>query len=162
MEGRGTQTTGLVRAGEFIAQRWKELGLKVDSFDGQPFQNFSIPGPLRITEPTNNTLSWIGTMESQSRLSWERTSLLSRLGPMVPSTVISYSWDTVSLPKVKCSTTTTRGSTSKERLSSWYAKNLSNRIQRVVCGDRPFGLFVLLVQVSQCRSERCCGHHRRE
>lgn len=60
MEGRGTQTTGLVRAGEFIAQRWKELGLKVDSFDGQPFQNFSIPGPLRITEPSNNTLSWIG------------------------------------------------------------------------------------------------------
>ncbi len=56
MGGRGVDTEGLKRAGEFIANRWKELGFQVDAFDGTPFQDFTLPGPMRVGTAEKNKL----------------------------------------------------------------------------------------------------------
>ncbi len=56
MGGRGVDTEGLKRAGEFIANRWKELGFQVDAFDGTPYQDFTLPGPMRVGATEKNKL----------------------------------------------------------------------------------------------------------
>ncbi len=55
-EGRGVGTDGLVRAANFIADRWKSLGLVTEWFDGSPLQPFSIPGSMIVGPAENNRL----------------------------------------------------------------------------------------------------------
>ena len=45
LAGRDVGTDGIAKAGEFIAKRFKDLGLETDKFDGGPYQEFAIPGP---------------------------------------------------------------------------------------------------------------------
>ena len=59
LQGRSAETPGLKMAADFIANRWKDLGLKTDLFDGQPFQGFTLPGGAQFADPNNNTLSII-------------------------------------------------------------------------------------------------------
>jgi hypothetical protein len=42
LEGRGLGTPGIRRAGDFIADQFREIGLTTDVFDGQPHQRFEI------------------------------------------------------------------------------------------------------------------------
>lgn len=42
LRGRSAETPGLKLASDFIAQRFKELGLETDLFDGSPFQFFEV------------------------------------------------------------------------------------------------------------------------
>ncbi|MDZ4849104.1 MAG: M28 family peptidase [Pirellulaceae bacterium] len=58
MRGRGPGTGGLDRAADFIAQRWKDLSLNTELFDGSPFQNFTIPGSIEASKPDKNRLRW--------------------------------------------------------------------------------------------------------
>lgn len=44
MKGRSAETPGLKLAGDYIAQRFKDLGLETDLFDGSPFQYFELNG----------------------------------------------------------------------------------------------------------------------
>jgi hypothetical protein len=60
LEGRNTGSEGIARAGEFIAQRFAELGLNTQLFDGTPFQEFTIPGPPGLGAPERNTLQFTG------------------------------------------------------------------------------------------------------
>ena len=68
MQGRGVQTEGLKRAGDFIATRWQDLGFKVDSFDGKPFQDFGINGPMEVGDPNKNLLELEGPNGEQISL----------------------------------------------------------------------------------------------
>ncbi|MEI6326280.1 MAG: hypothetical protein WCO91_12575, partial [Gemmataceae bacterium] len=43
-EGRGPLTNGLQRAGDYIAERFKEIGLKPLAKDGTYFQPFTVGG----------------------------------------------------------------------------------------------------------------------
>lgn len=42
LEGRGVGTQGLNLAADYIAQQFREIGLKTELFDGQPFQKFKM------------------------------------------------------------------------------------------------------------------------
>lgn len=57
LQGRAAETPGLKMAAEFIANRWQELGLKTDIFNGKPFQEFTLPGGFLLAEPTGNKLT---------------------------------------------------------------------------------------------------------
>jgi hypothetical protein len=54
MRGRSADTPGLKKASEFLAQRFKELGLETDLFDGQPFQVFELDGPTEAIPESNH------------------------------------------------------------------------------------------------------------
>ncbi len=54
LAGRGVGSEGIAKAAEFIAQRFQQLGLKTDAFNGAPYQRFSIPGPTTIGPPESN------------------------------------------------------------------------------------------------------------
>ncbi len=56
LQGRSAETPGLRMGAEFIANRWQELGLKTDLFDGKPFQEFPLPGMTQVAEPNSNHL----------------------------------------------------------------------------------------------------------
>ncbi len=60
LEGRGTSTQGINVAADFIANRWSELGLRTDFFDGKPFQAFNIRGPKIAGDAAKNRLEFIG------------------------------------------------------------------------------------------------------
>ncbi len=55
-EGRGVGTQGILQAGEYIAERYKELGFKTDLFDQTPFQNFNIAGENKAGPVDHNRL----------------------------------------------------------------------------------------------------------
>jgi len=57
LQGRSADTPGLKMAADFIANRWQDLGLKTDLFDGKPFQEFSLPGGALFADPITNRLS---------------------------------------------------------------------------------------------------------
>ena len=57
LQGRSADTPGLKMAADYIANRWQDLGLKTDLFDGKPFQEFSLPGGALFVDPITNRLS---------------------------------------------------------------------------------------------------------
>ncbi len=57
LQGRAAETPGLKLAANFIAQRWQELGLKTELFDGKPFQEFYLPGGTLFASPEYNKLT---------------------------------------------------------------------------------------------------------
>ena len=60
LAGRDVGTDGIAKAGEFIANRFKELGLETDKFEGGPYQEFAIPGPAALGEADKNVLAFTG------------------------------------------------------------------------------------------------------
>ena len=54
-EGRGLQTKGLVKAGEYIADQFKAAGLKPGVGDSY-FQPFDVPGPNKLDTPVSLVL----------------------------------------------------------------------------------------------------------
>lgn len=60
LKGRDVGSEGIAEAGEYIAARFDDLGLQTDSFDGTPYQEFSIPGPAGLGDPARNTLAFEG------------------------------------------------------------------------------------------------------
>jgi hypothetical protein len=64
-EGRGVETAGIVKAGEYIAGKFKEFGLKPANKDSY-FQPFSIRGTAKLDGP--NTASLIGADGKPSEL----------------------------------------------------------------------------------------------
>ncbi len=60
LAGRDVGSPGIELAGQFIAERFRQLGLKTDSFSGNPFQEFTIPGPPKLGETERNRLSFSG------------------------------------------------------------------------------------------------------
>lgn len=56
LAGRGIGTDGIAKAGDFIAQRYQELGLQTDAFGGTPFQNFDVPMEGKLGAAERNRL----------------------------------------------------------------------------------------------------------
>ncbi len=61
-EGRGVGTKGLDQAADFIANEFRQLGLKADVVDGGPFQKFSMTTGATLGE--NNRLVLVGPSKS--------------------------------------------------------------------------------------------------
>jgi hypothetical protein len=59
-EGRDTGSEGIARAGAFIVDRFNALGLDTKVFDGQAYQEFSIPGPAKLGDAASNVLLFSG------------------------------------------------------------------------------------------------------
>lgn len=57
-EGRDAGSEGIQRAAVYIAKRFDDLGLKTDSFNGTPFQDFAMPGDDQMGE--GNDLQFAG------------------------------------------------------------------------------------------------------
>lgn len=80
-EGRGIGTQGLVDAGQMIATRFRELGLKTELFAGQPYQDFTIPDGYQATVPSNpdqpakNRLHFSGELSIDPKLNADWTPL---------------------------------------------------------------------------------------
>jgi hypothetical protein len=55
-EGRGVGTNGIWQAGEFIAQRYQQLGFQTELFEKTPYQNFNIAGENTVGSPEHNRL----------------------------------------------------------------------------------------------------------
>ncbi len=55
-EGRGVETEGINKAADYIAARFKELGLKPAMPEGSYFQPFTIPGPAKLGAPNRLVL----------------------------------------------------------------------------------------------------------
>ena len=60
LEGRGVDTEGIHKAAEYIADQFRQLGLKTEVFDGQPFQRFKITTSSKLGSPDKNTLTLQG------------------------------------------------------------------------------------------------------
>ena len=60
LEGRGLGTKGIDKAADFIAGRFRELGLKTEIFDGKPFQEFTVPTGAKLGETNKVTLAGPG------------------------------------------------------------------------------------------------------
>ena len=59
-EGRGVETTGINMAAEYIAARFKVLGLKPALADGSYFQPFTVSGTSKLGSP--NSLVFTGPL----------------------------------------------------------------------------------------------------
>jgi len=66
LSGRGVGTEGIDQAAQFIANRFRELGLKVDTFGGSPFQEFNIRGATKIGTRERNFLTIENATDPQS------------------------------------------------------------------------------------------------
>ena len=60
LKGREAGSEGITAAGEYIATRFRDLGIQTDSFDGTPFQKFGLPGAQSLGAPENNRLTFSG------------------------------------------------------------------------------------------------------
>jgi len=60
LEGRGLGTHGLELAGDYIARQFKEMGLKTDLYDGQPFERLSLSLGSEIGPEKQNRLEFVG------------------------------------------------------------------------------------------------------
>src|SRR3954449_2431400 len=59
LEGRGVGTSGLDQAADYIADQFKQLGLRTDLFHGTPFQEFEIPLPAEMGPAEHNQLALV-------------------------------------------------------------------------------------------------------
>src|SRR5438445_2185323 len=57
LEGRGVGTSGLDKAADYIADQFKQIGLRTDLFHGTPFQEFEIPLSPEMGPAEHNRLA---------------------------------------------------------------------------------------------------------
>ncbi|MDA7978278.1 MAG: M28 family peptidase [Pirellulales bacterium] len=74
-EGRGPGTAGIDLAAEYIAKRFGDLGLKIDSYDDTPFQHFELPAGATVGETNHAVISGPGDASIELVLSESFTPL---------------------------------------------------------------------------------------
>ena len=60
LEGRGLGSHGLDLAADYLAGQFRQIGLKTDLYNGQPFQRFTLPIGTKIGPAERNTLELVG------------------------------------------------------------------------------------------------------
>jgi acetylornithine deacetylase/succinyl-diaminopimelate desuccinylase-like protein len=60
LEGRGVGTKGLDAAAEYLANQFKQLGLKTEIYEGSPYQSFEVTATTELGDKANNTLTLVG------------------------------------------------------------------------------------------------------
>ncbi len=69
-EGRGVQTEGIKKAGDYIAKQFRDAGLKPITKDGSYFQPFEIEGPPKLGTP--NSLKFTGPKDLELDLKYAK------------------------------------------------------------------------------------------
>jgi hypothetical protein len=65
LEGRGIGTKGIDRAADYIAEQFREIGLKTGLFEGTPFQTFKMATGSHLGEP--NTVTLVGPADKNGQ-----------------------------------------------------------------------------------------------
>ncbi len=60
LDGRGPGTAGIDKAAEYLSQQFSSMGLKIDHFNGQPYQPFEINSHTELGPAEQNQLVLIG------------------------------------------------------------------------------------------------------
>lgn len=85
LEGRGIDTAGINKAADYIADQFRQLGLKTDLYDGKPFQWFNITTSAKLGPAEKNVLSFRGPeihrhlQNEPEKLVWDRAVIDLRL-----------------------------------------------------------------------------------
>ncbi|MCE9557247.1 MAG: M20/M25/M40 family metallo-hydrolase [Planctomycetes bacterium] len=66
LEGRGVDTKGINQAAEYIADQFRQLGLKTELYQGQPFQSFTITTSSKLGPADHNVLTLHGPKEGSN------------------------------------------------------------------------------------------------
>lgn len=66
LEGRGVDTAGINKAAEYIADQFRQLGLKTDLYNGQPFQRFTITTSSKLGPAQLNVLTLHGPRDDSN------------------------------------------------------------------------------------------------
>src|SRR5205814_1993433 len=66
LEGRGLTTKGINKAADFIAKRFREIGLKTEIFDKSPFQPFEVVTSTKLVR--ENTAALVGPGDKRTEL----------------------------------------------------------------------------------------------
>lgn len=75
LEGRGLETKGIEKAADYVANAFKEAGLKPAMPDGSYFQPFTVPMSAQLGKPTSLTVTGPGGKEIEPRLGAEYTPM---------------------------------------------------------------------------------------
>lgn len=80
LEGRGVGTKGLELAAEYLHEQFRQIGLKTDLIDGQPFQSFEIATGARLGQ--ENSLTFMGPPDASGRPQRIELKLSTDFNPM--------------------------------------------------------------------------------
>ena len=64
-EGRGVGTEGIEEAAKFLADQFRDLGLKTDLYESGPFQNFTTRTGVSRGEDDHTTLEFVGPVDDE-------------------------------------------------------------------------------------------------
>ncbi len=67
LEGRGLGTAGINLAADYLAGKFREIGLKTDLYDGRPFQNFMLTLGSKLGPKIENTAEIDGPTKPDSK-----------------------------------------------------------------------------------------------
>ena len=75
LEGRGVETEGINKAADYIANHFRAIGLKVDSYNGSAFQPFEISTDVRMGDESENYLTIVAPPNDNDEQGSEKTDL---------------------------------------------------------------------------------------
>jgi hypothetical protein len=75
LEGRGLATQGIQQAAEYLAEQFREIGLKTDLYDGTPFQSFNITTSSKLGPRSKNRLALIAPESNSAAASSDKKQL---------------------------------------------------------------------------------------
>ncbi len=71
LEGRGLATKGINTAAEYLAEQFRDLGLKTDLYDGTPFQTFQTTISSKLGPAENNHARVVSPRENGKSVEWK-------------------------------------------------------------------------------------------
>jgi hypothetical protein len=92
LEGRGLTTQGINKAAEYIAEQFRQVGLKTEVFDKSPFQQFEVVTSTKLTPPNSTALVAADGKQIELKLGGDYTPLgLGGSGKLdVPVVFVGY------------------------------------------------------------------------
>jgi hypothetical protein len=89
LEGRGVGTKGIDLAADYIARQFEQAGLKVNSFDGKPFQKFMLDSTSDIVSK-DNRLTFVGPAQPGAKPQAIELSLGKDFTPLTMSGTAAF------------------------------------------------------------------------
>jgi hypothetical protein len=80
LEGRGVGTEGLNKAADYIAEQFRQMGLRTDLFHGTPFQEFEITSAVEQGPAEHNHLTFVGPAKAGPARDGKQSHIALTLG----------------------------------------------------------------------------------